>query len=321
MKKNVRKDYNKNFMSYKLKTAVLFLVFNRLDPVRDVFSEIKKAKPPRLYIASDGPREFKITERATVESVREYILSQIDWKCEVKTLFREKNLGCKIAVSSAIDWFFNHEEMGIILEDDCLPNQSFFRYCERLLDLYRDDCRVGQISGFNSLRNVYRSDFDYFFSQYGSIWGWATWRRAWKYYNLKIESWPYIKEKKIHENFMMSWLEKNLRSFLFDRLYRGEINTWDYQWTYAKNINSMLSIVPSKNLIINIGFGSDATHTTSSMPEYLKDLKRQDLLIEKINPFIVREIGYDRIYHKRYIINKSQICNFISEKIKFLIKS
>jgi hypothetical protein len=132
-----------------LNTAVLFLVFNRLDVTKQVFQAIRQAKPPRLYIAADGARKNKEGEAAKVIAVRDHVLESIDWDCEVKTLFREENLGCKYAVSGAIDWFFEQEEMGIILEDDCLPSQSFFWFCEELLLRYKGDMRVGHIAGYN----------------------------------------------------------------------------------------------------------------------------------------------------------------------------
>lgn len=157
---------------YPLNTAVLFLVFNRPDTTKQVFEAIRKAKPPRLYVAADGPRLNRAGEEEKVKAVREYLMDNIDWSCEVKTLFRQENLGCKYAVSGAITWFFEHEEMGIILEDDCLPSQSFFWFCEELLNRYNNDTRIFLISGFNSINKWKNNSFDYLFSYYGSIWGW-----------------------------------------------------------------------------------------------------------------------------------------------------
>jgi len=135
-----------------LNTAVLFLVFNRLDTTTQVFEEIRKAQPPRLYVASDGPRDSRENEQTVVDEVRDFILANIDWPCEIHRLFRDKNLGCKTAVSSAIDWFFEHEESGIILEDDCLPDPSFFRFCEEMLVKYDTDERIMHVTGINKSR-------------------------------------------------------------------------------------------------------------------------------------------------------------------------
>jgi len=179
-----------------LKTPVLFLVFNRPDTTRRVFEAIRAARPARLFLVADGPRERQPDDKEKCERVR-YIATDIDWDCEVKTLFRKENLGCKNGVSSAIDWFFSHVDEGIILEDDCLPTESFFWFCEELLRRYRNDSRVMQICGSNFLRGWQRNNDSYYFSGYGPIWGWASWRRAWIYYDVDMKLWPEVKEKKI----------------------------------------------------------------------------------------------------------------------------
>jgi len=160
---------------HPLKTPVLFLIFKRLDTTKQVFEQIKKAKPPRLYIAADGPRDYVEGEAEKVKAAREYVLSNIDWNCEVKTLFREKNLGCGKAVSEAITWFFENEEQGIILEDDTVPSQSFFWFCEELLNRYKDEKKVWHIGGTNFQDGIIRGNGDYYFSALNHIWGWASW--------------------------------------------------------------------------------------------------------------------------------------------------
>ena len=243
--------------THPLKTAVLFLVFNRPDTTRQVFEAIRKAKPPRLYVAADGPRADKSKEGEKCEQVRR-IATQIDWDCEVKTLFRDKNLGCRVGVSSAIDWFFKNEEEGIILEDDCLPSQSFFWFCEELLEQYRGDMRVMHIGGTNKGIS-FEGEYSYFFSKYVQIWGWATWRRAWEKYDVKIKKWSKIKEKL--EDYYGSAREVYVRRKQFHSVYSENIDTWDYQWNFACLINWGLSILPAINLITNMGFCEEATHT------------------------------------------------------------
>lgn len=166
--------------NYVFNSAILLLIFNRLDTTQLVFEAIQKVKPPRLYIASDGARIDKLSEDSLVGDVRNYVINNIDWDCEVKTLFREENLGCKLAVSGAISWFFQNEGHGIILEDDCLPDHSFFRFCEEMLLKYSDDERIGMISGDNFQFGGSQVEDSYYFSRYPHIWGWATWKRAWK---------------------------------------------------------------------------------------------------------------------------------------------
>src|SRR4030042_6453503 len=153
----------------KLTTPVLFLIFNRPDTTEKVFDEIRKAKPKKLFVAADGPRQDKQGEKEKVGRARQIVIDGIDWDCEIKTLFRDKNLGCKVAVSSAINWFFENEEMGIILEDDCLPHQSFFRFCGELLEKYKDDERIMVISGENLLFGRKRTNYSYYFSRYYHI--------------------------------------------------------------------------------------------------------------------------------------------------------
>lgn len=247
-----------------LKAPVLFLVFNRPDTTRQVFEAIRKAKPPRLYVAADGPRQGRVGEAEKVAEVRE-IAAQVDWKCELNTLFREKNLGCKYAVSGAITWFFEHEEEGIILEDDCLPDPSFFTYCNELLAHYRNDPRVMCISGDNFISGVWQPTTSYYFSHYVHIWGWATWKRAWQHYDVEMEDWKKTKRKTDFLKKCLPHAPQSIGSWklLFDKVSSGGIDTWDYQWVYACWKQQALSCMPNVNLISNIGFGEGATHTLS----------------------------------------------------------
>ena len=177
-----------------MRSPILFLVFNRPDVTQRVFDAIRQARPPKLYIAADGPRKNKVGEVERCALVQE-IVSQVDWPCEVSKLIRQENLGCKIAISSAIDWFFSKEPEGIILEDDCLPHPDFFPYCDELLERYRNNERVGMISGDNFQNGIKRGDGDYYFSQFCHIWGWASWARAWKKYDANLAQWPKLKAR------------------------------------------------------------------------------------------------------------------------------
>jgi hypothetical protein len=237
-------------------------VFNRLDTTKQVFEMIRKVTPQKLYIASDGHRNNCENEKEKVEAVREYVLKAINWDCEVKTLFRDNNLGCGKAVSGAITWFFENEEMGIILEDDCLPSISFFYYCKELLEYYKKNTMIYHIAGFNPL--IYtKTPYSYYFARIQHCWGWASWRRAWNNYHFDIKELnKFIEEKKINKIFTRSadryyWID------IFEKMENHEIDTWDYQWTYAIFNDNGICINPSKNLITNIGFGTDATHMTS----------------------------------------------------------
>ena len=242
---------------------ILFLIFNRPDTTKIVFDAIRKIQPTKLYVAADGYRENKKGEKEACELTRS-IIETVDWKCEVKKLYRDKNFGCKKAISSAVDWFFENEEEGIILEDDCLPDLSFFNFCEQMLEYYRNVDRIMHIAGINFQFGRKRGAGSYYFSRNSHVWGWASWRRAWKYYDVTMRSFPeFKKRKKIHQ--IVNWWPE--RSFILNKLektYRGEIDTWDYQWNFAMWEQNGLAIIPNQNLISNIGFDKKATHTTDN---------------------------------------------------------
>lgn len=250
-----------------LNVAVLFLVFNRLDTTRQVFESIRRARPPRLYIAADGARMHKDGELEIVNAVRDYVVSNIDWECQIKTLFRDKNMGCKYAVSSAISWFFEHEEQGIILEDDCLPNQSFFWFCEELLEKYKNDQRIMMVSGTNYLLDVRgKVDGDYLFSRHFSIWGWATWRRAWDTYDVELDlcTDEFIGRRDYSYLALNGGLEKVYKGYL-ELIRDKRVDTWDYQWLFNCIYSYGLSIVPPVNLISNLGIeGAHASGVTEN---------------------------------------------------------
>ena len=236
----------------KLQTPVLFLIFNRPDTTQKVFDEIRKAQPAKLFVAADGPRMDRPADYELCRKTRE-IIQQVDWDCSVSTLFRNENLGCKRGVSSAIDWFFSRVEEGIILEDDCVPDQSFFSFCQELLERYRDDERVMMISGTNYLFNRVEMPESYFFSKYYPIWGWATWKRAWSYYDITMSDWPQYDSKHFLENIYCHAKIIGLFKSMFQDVYANRIDTWDIQWVYASVINHGLAICPKYNLISNIG--------------------------------------------------------------------
>ena len=274
-----------------MKSAVLFLIFNRPDTTRQVFEAIRIAQPPRLYIAADGPRKERAGEAECCEVTRR-IATDVDWPCEVITLFREENLGCKIAVSSAITWFFEQEEKGIILEDDCLPAQSFFGFCDELLIKYESDQRIMMISGHNKQTNWKKEDNDYFFSNLGGIWGWASWRRAWSTYDIEMKNINNFISQNGFFNLLMDIGATRRRDM--EKVNSNNINAWDYQWGFARHINNGLSCVPSSNLIENIGFGIDATHTTQINNTIIK---RSDIRLPlKDNIFIVPDRDYDSLF-------------------------
>jgi len=252
---------------YLTKSAVLFVTFNKPEETKRVFEAIKSAKPPRIYLASDGARAKKQGEKEIIENLRTYLVSNADWGCELKTRFSDLNQGCGRGVSNAITWFFEHEEMGIILEDDCLPCPDFFRFCDELLVKYKDDERISTIAGTNQFAK-YREgkSNEYFFSRFTYIWGWATYRRVWKDYDFTLSFLPELKKKMSFEKLLYPLKKHQVKKLgrKFQRTYRhkGEIlRTWDYQLLCLNLMKKQFCVIPKANLISNIGFSENALHT------------------------------------------------------------
>ncbi|HEX9998446.1 MAG TPA: hypothetical protein VGB45_15010 [Abditibacterium sp.] len=252
-----------------LETPVAFLIFNRPDLTQRVFAAIAAQKPKHLLVVADGPRHE--AEAELCQKTRS-ILEQVDWPCQVQTNFSEVNLGCKRRVSSGLDWVFENVEEAIILEDDCLPNPSFFDFCCELLEKYRDEDQIMMISGNNFQNNAVTQD-SYYYSRYTHIWGWASWRRAWAHYDVEMKMWPTFKQLnklpfKKHEN--RHWENT------FDSVWRGEIDTWDFQWQFALWDHNALSVLPTVNLVTNLGFDSRGSHTVDSSSPFA-NMKSQAL--------------------------------------------
>lgn len=254
---------------------ILFLLFNRPDTTEQVFQAIRVIQPKRLYVGADGPRPSKNGEKLLCEKTRE-VIKKIDWKCEVRTLFRDSNLGCKEAVSGAINWFFEQEEWGVILEDDCLPHPTFFEYCRELLIKYKENEKVMLIGGQHFLSKNHVPNESYYFSQYPHIWGWASWRRAWKKYDKEMVLLDDFLKIKLNNSFISKAQRKHIERQL-KLVKSGKLNTWDYQWLFSILNSDGYAVTPSKNLVINLGFRNQSTHT------FLKDSKREVFQLESLN--------------------------------------
>ena len=248
----------------QLQTPVALIVFNRPEPTRRVFAAIAAARPSRLLLIADGPRANREGEAQLCDQVRQ-IVSAVDWPCKVDTNFSEENLGCRRRMISGLNWVFSQVEDAIILEDDCLPDPSFFPYCSQLLERYRNNEQIGIISGFNPMQRSFPFPFpySYYFTRLVLIWGWATWRRSWEKYDEKMASWPQVKEGGL---LKLMWKEQ--KSFdrwtgIFEGMHSGNgPDAWSYQLIFSSWMRNWLNIIPRRNLIQNIGFGQDATHTT-----------------------------------------------------------
>ncbi|MFT3829750.1 MAG: hypothetical protein QM691_08610 [Opitutaceae bacterium] len=243
-----------------LDTPILFLVFNRPEVTARVFATIREARPTRLFVAADGPRADRAGEAALCEKTRQ-LATAVDWPCTVTTLFHSENRGCGRAVSEAITWFFEHVQEGIILEDDCLPHPDFFPFCAAMLSRYRDNPRVLTISGDHFLPRGFDTQASHYFSKYVQIWGWATWRRTWQAYDFSLSSIPEGDWQKIIQTTCPLRIESGYWSEVFRALRAGGIDTWDFQLLFSCWKQTGLHVVPRHNLISNLGYGPDATHT------------------------------------------------------------
>jgi hypothetical protein len=302
-------------------TPVLLIIFNRPKATAQVFDAIRQQAPKYLYIAADGPRSNHANDISLCRACRE-IVANIDWDCEVKTLYRNENMGCGRAVSTAITWFFNQVEEGIILEDDCLPNPSFFDYCAELLHEYRLNLQVMMICG-TSYQTQKRNAESYYFSKYVHVWGWATWKRAWENYNFKIfeEDKPATVSAVLKNTFSKK-REYDFWSHNMQMIING-LDTWDYQWMYAIWKNKGLCAIPWHNMITNIGFGPDATHTfdTDSTQAFMKQYE-----IEAIHhpAGLYRNKSADRFEMREILIGSAskyylhKIRSLIGRSLKFI---
>lgn len=234
---------------------VLLIVFRRPSLTRKMLESIRNAKPPRLYIACDGPRPNWPDDEAKVREVRAVITEFAD-ELHPITRFQDTNLGCAKGVSEAITWFFEHEEEGIILEDDCYPDPSFYTFCGEMLERYRNDKRVMYVSGYNNYYDIHTTFDSYRFTKFGWQWGWASWRRAWAYFDISLTLWPEFKARKLH----MSDAFNSQRIKRIDRLIASNMDTWDYQWSACTLMQNGLGIAPTYSLVTNIGVGFENTH-------------------------------------------------------------
>lgn len=283
-----------------LETAVALFIFNRPQLTSRVFAEIASARPRRLLIVADGPRFDD--EREKCEAARATV-SQVNWQCDVLKNFSDVNLGCKGRISSGLDWVFSQCEEAIILEDDCLPHPSFFRYCEEVLRWYRDDERVMMVSGDNFQLGRARTPYSYYLSRYCHVWGWASWRRAWRYYDVEMKLWPELRQTRWLRDVLGDGDAAACWQDAFDGAFAGEIDTWDYQWLFACWAQNGLVILPAVNLVSNIGFGSDATHGNSGRG-FTANLPTSEMIFPlRHPPYVIRngegdQFTWERVFRR-----------------------
>lgn len=306
-----------------MKSPVLFLIFNRPEFTFKVFSRIKEAKPARLYIAADGPRESKGEKEVELCRLARSVVDKIDWQCEVKLLFREKNLGCGKAVSEAITWFFDNEPEGIIIEDDIYVHPDFFEYCDLLLEKYRDCQEIMLICGRNFQFGESMTENSYYFSAIAKIWGWASWRRSWKLYDYYLNKYPL---EKVVETSNKVFDDKGVTQYfcnIYNSIKNKSSDTWDFQLFISTLCNNSYCIIPNNNLVENIGIGLNATHTRNIFDKNIKYKYSKILPLihpEKIeyNKDIDIYISYK--YTKTYMNFKRKAILYLKSRVIILLK-
>jgi hypothetical protein len=304
-----------------MNTPILFLVFNRPDTTKRVFQKIREAQPPKLYVAADGPREERVGEADKCGQVR-HIATNVDWDCEVKTLLQEENIGCGPGPVTGISWFFENEEYGIILEDDCIPSDSFFPFCEKILERYKSDDRIMHINGNNygaQNSNFSQSNYSYHLGRMPQAWGWASWRRAWKKFQWRLENYQNFKEIDYLENVFFKKIHIKKQIKRWELVQNGKRDIWDFQWQYAVISNHGLTVVPKKNLISNIGFGENATHTKSNNSSKAA-IKAEEIEMPLSHPDIIVPDQKIDFWYQENMLGPSSIFKRVKNKASALVR-
>ena len=303
-------------MTTPLDTPILFLVFNRPDLTARVFARIRECRPTRLFVAADGPRPAKEGEAEQCALTRA-ATENIDWPCDVKRLYREANLGCKVAVSGGISWFFDHVEEGIILEDDCLPDPLFFTFCADLLERYRTTDEVMQIGGTNFQDGRKAGNGSYYFTRYPHIWGWATWRRVWNGYDPEMARWPAERPAVMARH--LTQRARNMISNTFDEVKAGRIDTWDYQFVFQLLSTGGVAINPQCNLVENIGFDERATHTKGGESPATITVPASDIFPLRHPEIPVPDDSADLVTEKRVLAPRRPLLARLAGRIRRIL--
>jgi hypothetical protein len=297
---------------------VLLLAFNRPDTTARVFEALRPVRPSQIFFAVDGPRPEKAADAERVAKVRE-LASTVDWHSDVRTLFRPRNLGCKNAVSQAISWFFKHVEEGIVMEDDCVPHPSFFRFAGELLERYRHDERVMMVSANNFQQGRPRTQYSYYFSRYLHIWGWACWRRAWSKYDHEMAQWPELRDSGWLMDLLGDRSAARYWTQIFDETHGERNMSWGYRWMFSAWRNAGLSVNPCVNLVSNIGFGDSATHTMEQNHPLASLPVQQIEFPLRHPPDVIRDREAD-LYSQRNVFSAPSRWRAVASRVRSLLR-
>ncbi|MBW4516447.1 MAG: glycosyltransferase family 2 protein [Timaviella obliquedivisa GSE-PSE-MK23-08B] len=282
-----------------LRTPVALIIFKRPETTAKVLEMIRLARPSQLFVIADGARpEYPGETEKCAET--QAVIEQIDWNCEVLKNYATVNLGCGRRLPTGLDWVFSQVEEAIVLEDDCVPHLTFFRFCEELLQRYRHDSRITSISGQNVQLEQSHIHHSYYFSRYNHCWGWATWKRAWQHFDFDLAAWPEVQQQNLLYDILKDADAVKYWSQKFQEIYEGQVTTvWDFQWTLACWLQNGSGILPRANLVSNIGIGADSTHFTNARPDPHVNLPTQSMKFPLQHPpFVVQNTTADDITHR-----------------------
>ena len=278
---------NFDLLAMSFHTPLVLLIFNRPRHTARVLAEIARLRPSKLLVIADGPRVGRTDDLKNVAATRAMI-DKIPWPCELLKNYSDTNFGCRQRIGNGLNWVFREVERAIVLEDDCLPTPSFFTFCEQLLDRYHDDERVMSIAGTNFQNGTSRTPSSYYFSKYFHCWGWATWRRAWQHFDIEMKTWPVFKAQGGMRMVADSSKEQSYWTNIFDRVHAGQIDSWAYAFMCACFSQGGLQALPDVNLVSNIGFDTNATHT-SHQEHHLANLPLREIAELRHPSFLVRQ--------------------------------
>jgi len=308
----------------QIKTAVACFVFNRPDLTEQLLAAIEVVRPKKLFVIADGPRKDHSSDERNCEAVQS-LFNNLQWECEVTRHFSAANLGCKRRISSGLDWVFSQVDEAIILEDDTVPDVSFFPYCETLLERYRDDESVfiirGHGSNLSNLKNQPKGD--YYLSQWPAVWGWASWSRAWKHYDVDMTSWPELRDRKWLQQHFANSEQAKVMSYFFDEMHAGRIDSWEFQLFFACWVRGAYAIAPMKNLVTNIGFDARGTHFQDPKnPHSKRDREPLELPLEHPDPLLPWHAADHHEWNENYTSTKKQLTKWykLKKALKRLIK-
>ena len=299
-----------------MKTPLLLLLFNRPELTKKLIARLKLIKPKKIYINIDGPRNGNLKDQVLCKEVLK-LIKKIEWPCKKYIKINKTNKGCRKSVYNAITWAFLKENKLIILEDDCFPSNFFFGYCEQLLKKYKYENKIKVISGSNFQKNKF-GEADYYFSKYLHCWGWATWKRAWKNYDNSMSFWKSFQKSSNWNDLFTNNSEKKYWKKKFDLVKEYKIDSWAYVWLASVWYNQGLTIIPNKNLVKNVGFESDATHTTGyDLDKYSREINGKKIPEIK-HPIIIKNNKIaDQLLFKHHF---NGMYNFYPWRLIYLIR-